>query len=173
MAEMRSSAAPPNNVPSASSFLEETKDEATYSESMAPNHAVQLSSSQRTIQQAQARSSRVYQRPTKRRAPPARDPTDVARDSMIDQLMNEAQVPIYDRSAIKAGLSDGGSGDNDAAAAEAFKAQLLADLEQNRRKPSSRAKEGTATGPKLGGSRAQRERMRAMEEANKSGPAKK
>ena len=125
----------------------------------------------KTFQEAQARSTRKYQRPTKRRQAPVRDQSHVARDSLIDQILNESQVPIYDQSASKATISAGDNKDdvdNDAAAAEAFKAQLLADLEQNRK----RMRTATAsTGPKLGGSRSQREKMRALEEAAGKGGA--
>lgn len=126
---------------------------------------------QRTYQQAQARSSRVYQRPTKRRPPPQRDQTDVARDSIIDQIMHESQVPHYEPTLPQVALADGEEIDNDAATAEAFKAQLLVELEQQqkRRKPlpgtNTSKTTTTSTGPKLGGSRNLREKMKAMEEA--------
>jgi hypothetical protein len=74
--------------------------------------------------------------------------------------------------------------DPDEAAAQAFKKQFLADLadQQNRRKkpapPSTTttgpksAAEQVLSGPKLGGSRAQRQRMhRYLEETAKSGSA--
>jgi hypothetical protein len=60
--------------------------------------------------------------------------------------------------------------DPDAAAAEAFKAEFLAQAEArnlSRRQPAANAgsKGEVASGPKLGGSRAARERMRVAEEA--------
>jgi hypothetical protein len=64
--------------------------------------------------------------------------------------------------------------DPDAAAAEAFKMEFLAQAEArnlSRRQPAVNASSGSAaagavpSGPKLGGSRAARERMRAVEEA--------
>lgn len=60
--------------------------------------------------------------------------------------------------------------DPDAAAAEAFKADFLAQAEArnlSRRQPAANAgtKGEVASGPKLGGSRAARERMRMAEEA--------
>ena len=128
-----------------------------------------------TYQSAQAKSSRVYHRPTKRRPPAARDQSDVARDSMIDQLMRESQIPIYDRSISQTPAEGPGDQDNDTATAEAFKAQLLADMEQHRRKPSrmaAAAATGASTGPKLGGSRSQREKMRALEQEKASGGKK-
>ena len=59
---------------------------------------------------------------------------------------------------------------NDAAAAEAFKADFLAQAEArnlSRRQPAATASTAAAasSGPKLGGSRAARERMRVAEEA--------
>ncbi|KAK3679118.1 hypothetical protein LTR37_021431 [Vermiconidia calcicola] len=130
-----------------------------------------------TVQQAQARTGRQYQRPTKRRQPPQRGQVDVARDSIIDQIMQESQVPLYDRSTSNTPASAGNAVDNDAATAEAFKAQLLAEMEeQYRRRPppsTDKSKDAkTSYGPKLGGSRAQREKMRAIEEA-KAGSTKR
>ena len=137
--------------------------------SRAPPKAGQQSSGDTTYQIAQERSRRVYQRPTKRRARPSRPETDVARDSMIDQIMGENQVPHYDQIASQAHDDNEGE-DNDAAAEEAFKAQMLADLERNaKRRPPRITQATTSTGPKLGGSRAQREKMRALEEAKGSG----
>lgn len=122
-----------------------------------------------TYQAAQERSRSNYQRPTKRRPPPPRPQTDVARDSMIEQIMGDSLVPHYDRS-VHGSRKDGSDGtDNDTAAAEEFKAQLLADLERNKRRPPLQKSTATAsTGPKLGGSRSQREKMRALEEAKTS-----
>ncbi len=131
------------------------------------------STSARTIQQAQARSSRVYQRPTKRKPRPARPETDVARDSMIEQIMGENRVPHYQDAPTAKTVTQDEDEDHDAAAADAFKAQLLVDMQVNRRRPPlSKSNAATSTGPKLGGSRSQREKMKAMEEA-KAGPGKK
>ena len=131
-----------------------------------------------TLDSAQSRSTRVYQRPTKRKQPAQREQKDVARDSIIDQIMQESQVPLYDRSGSH---TPADNVDNDAATAQAFKAQLLVEMEeQNRRRLAPRnpaVKDGSASmqsGPKLGGSRSQREKMRAMEEAKTKGsPVKK
>lgn len=87
---------------------------------------------------------------------------------MVDAIMREGQVPLYDQSnAGTASNVDSSDVDKDEAAAEAFKAQFLADLEQRkRRKPPAQPTAGQASsGPKLGGSRSQREKMRALEEA--------
>ena len=174
-------------TPATSNFEKQLPDTESVQDAERDGSAISIDQSQgdsnastgpRTYQEAQSRSERVYQRPTKRRPRPIRDQTDVARDSMIDQLMRENQVPLYDRSISNTpGPEDQAAGDvdNDAAAAEAFKAQLLADLEaQKRRKPATASKNPGAsqTGPKLGGSRAQREKMRALEEAKASGGKK-
>ena len=105
-----------------------------------------------------------YQRPTRRRPPRERDAKDVARDSMIDQIMRESAIPIYDKTS-NAGASrpDADSFDNDAAAAEAFKAEYLASVEEKQRLAGP--PKPPAQGPKLGGSRQQRERMKAVEDA--------
>jgi hypothetical protein len=130
-----------------------------------------------TFDQAQSKSTRVYERPTKRRRPPQRDQTDVARDSIIEQIMQESQVPLYDRSGSQTPANDV---DNDSATAEAFKAQLLAEMEeQNRRRPAPRnpaVKDGSSSmqsGPKLGGSKSLRAKMRREEEAKASAGKKK
>lgn len=118
-----------------------------------------------TFQKAQERSRSAYQRPTKRRLPPPRPQTDVARDSMIDQLMGENQVPLYDRSVPQSRADGARDSDNDIAATEEFKSQLLADLERNNKRRPPKTAATATSGPKLGGSRSQREKMRALEEA--------
>ena len=179
MAEMRSSAASPlsdgtaqKNIDGLSNQLDGEAQNITL-----PTPTASNASDRKSYQQAQHRSTRTYQRPSKRRLPRERDQRDVARDSMIEQIMHESQVPLYDRSHSQTPLADGVEIDNDAATAEAFKAQLLAEIEgQHRRRPppSASASKGAtiATGPKLGGSRSQREKMKALEEA-KTGGVKK
>ena len=85
---------------------------------------------------------------------------------MIDQIMKEGQVPIYDRPTAASGQADDGL-DRDAAAAAAFRAEFLAAAEERnlQRRPPAPPAAGASLGPKLGGSRAQRERMKASEEA--------
>ena len=136
-----------------------------------------VATDRKTFQQAQSRSTRVYQRPTKRRLPAQRDQADVARDSIIDQIMHESQVPLYERSVPQNPPADDEEVDNDAATAEAFKAQLLAEMEAQKRRrppPSTGASKGTTiqAGPKSGGSRIQREKMKALEEATSSSSRK-
>ncbi|KAF2173579.1 hypothetical protein M409DRAFT_15857 [Zasmidium cellare ATCC 36951] len=103
-----------------------------------------------------------------RRQPHVRDASDAARDAMVDAIMKESQVPLYDQSTNATTPNTGSSAiDKDEAAAEAFKAEFLADLEQRKRRkpPAPPAAGQVSSGPKLGGSRAQREKMRALEEA--------
>lgn len=110
-----------------------------------------------------------------RRQPHERDASDIARDAMVDAIMRESQVPLYDQSSTAAKPNTGSSAiDNDEAAAEAFKAEFLAELEQRKRRkpPAPPATGQVSSGPKLGGSRSQREKMRALEEA-KTATAKK
>lgn len=99
-----------------------------------------------------------------------RSETDVARDSLIDQIMRESTVPMYDRQPTTEQQRDVADGevDNDAAAAAAFKADFLASMEEkklSRRPPPTST--ATQNGPKLGGSRSAREKMRALEEQAK------
>lgn len=106
-----------------------------------------------------------------RRSVLTRDPSGIARDSLVDQIMRESAVPLYDRSTSGTPLFASNGMDNDAAAAEAFKAQFLVEAEQHkRRKPlappaGTKGAVTTSHGPKLGGSRSQREKMKAAEEA--------
>lgn len=160
MAEMRSATSTPLN--GTLSQRPTSADDPTNQANTDTNLAIKpnggTSANQPTFDQAQSRSTRVYERPTKRRKPPQRDQTDVARDSIIDQIMQESQVPHYQRSGSHTPANDL---DNDAATAEAFKAQLIAEMEEaNRRRPPTTTISTKATnpnhGPKLGGSRSQR-----------------
>lgn len=113
-----------------------------------------------------------------RRQPAVRGAQDLARDAIVDQIMRESQLSHYERSSSRHSQSDDDEGvDNDTAVAEAFKAEFLANIEEaqlRRRQPAPPTKgakgSNMSSGPKLGGSRAQRERMkRAEEEAKASG----
>jgi len=116
-------------------------------------------------------NSTMRQHAKPRRPRPTRDVSDIARDSLVDQIMRESAVPLYDRSILATPHYAASGVDNDAAAAEAFKEQFLAELdEQKRRKPpappaGAKGAAPASNGPKLGGSRAQRERMKAAEAA--------
>lgn len=113
-----------------------------------------------------------------RRQPHARDEDSIARDALVDRILQESETPLYDRASSSAQGNNKAGFDADEAAAEAFKAEFLASLEeQNRRKPpappaNARDAKAAPSGPKLGGSRAQREKMRALQEA-KDAAAKK
>ncbi|KAK3674477.1 hypothetical protein LTR78_005563 [Recurvomyces mirabilis] len=118
----------------------------------------------------------------KPRQPRPRDPNDIARASLIDDIMKESSSSHYDRAAPE--RTSQPKTDNEDTAAEAFKAQYLQDLaERHRRKPAApppfsklaqaKANDRAAHGPKLGGSRSQRERMKAAQaEAGKEGVKK-
>jgi hypothetical protein len=102
-------------------------------------------------------------------------PSTTARASLIDQIMRESNhTPHYTSPSNSAPNPSNSHFDPDAAAAEAFKMEFLAQAEArnlSRRQPAVNASSGSAaagavpSGPKLGGSRAARERMRAVEEA--------
>ena len=124
---------------------------------------------------AQRRQQNARQ-PRSQRRGHVRGAQDVARDSLIEDIMRESatSTPIYDRPAFTAPTQD--TDDAEDAAAEAFKAQFMLETEeQNRRRPpapppfskvaQAKGAERTAHGPKLGGSRQQRERMKAAQAA--------
>jgi hypothetical protein len=111
-----------------------------------------------------------------KRTPRAPSPSTTARASLIDQIMRESNhTPHYTSPSNSAPRPSSSTHfDPDAAAAEAFKTEFLAQAEArnlSRRQPAVNASSGSAaagavpSGPKLGGSRAARERMRAVEEA--------
>ncbi|GAB7324534.1 hypothetical protein MBLNU13_g08440t1 [Cladosporium sp. NU13] len=112
----------------------------------------------------------------KNRNPRQPSPSTTARATLIDQILRESNhTPHYTPSTASSNSKGGTNNttlDPDAAAAEAFKADFLAQAEArnlSRRQPAANASAGAAgaasSGPKLGGSRAARERMRAVEEA--------
>ena len=119
------------------------------------------------------------------RRPRAPSPSTLARASLIDQIMRESNhTPHYTPPTTGTSSANPNSTapeeelDPDAAAAAAFKADFLAQAEArnlSRRKPKAAATTtsggaaaagaAVSSGPKLGGSRAARVRMRAAEEA--------
>lgn len=113
-------------------------------------------------------------KPRPRRQPPGRNTSDLARDALVDQIMRESHIPIYSRSESPP-EPPGTDGENDEAFAEAFKQGFLQAIEEKNMRskpplpPGAVTKGGkvveAAKGPKLGGSRSQRERMKAVEEA--------
>lgn len=86
-------------------------------------------------------------------------------------------MPLYDQSTSAAPYRAASGGDNDAAVMEAFKAEFLAEMEEHKKRKLPKPPAGTkgvvptSNGPKLGGSRSQREKMKALE-ANKAGVKK-
>jgi hypothetical protein len=93
---------------------------------------------------------------------------------MVDEILRESEIPMYDRKAAPKPIVDPEGLDNDEAAARAFKAEFLANLAQRTRRRAAAAPPGgkvekTSSGPKLGGSRAQRGKMRALEQAKRAG----
>jgi len=172
MAEMRS--ATPNNMQSGNlhSDTEAQRDDSVHGAAQA------IGTAGSTSDNAQQRSASNYRHPrTQRRQPRPRNPEDVARESLVESIMREsgtAAAPLYDRPDVTATTRD--TADTDDAAAEAFKTQFLQDMAaQNRRRPPNpvpfskvalaKGADRTAHGPKLGGSRMQRERMKAAQAA--------
>ncbi|KAK0253166.1 hypothetical protein LTR01_005639 [Friedmanniomyces endolithicus] len=171
MAEMRS--ATPNSLQSGKL---PSDTEAQRDGSLPIAQAV--ASAATTSDNAQQRTASNYRRPrTQRRQPRPRNPDDVARESLVESIMREsgtAAAPLYDRPDTTTTTRD--TADTDDAAAEAFKTQFLQDMAaQNRRRPPNpvpfskvalaKGADRTAHGPKLGGSRMQRERMKAAQAA--------
>jgi hypothetical protein len=121
---------------------------------------------------------------SRRRQPPARDAADLARDSLIESIMKESTLPLYSHPSTGPNLSAVVE-DNEDEAAEAFKTQFLQDMEEQRRKKPpkpppfskvavAKGTERTNHGPKLGGSRQQRERHKAAQaQAEAAGTGKK
>lgn len=178
LAEMRSASATPTNStenaapqsPTTQSTAQRAEREGKEAEYVAG----------RNTESADAPNRSTYVRPegpqrsSSRRKPTRPDQGTIARSSLVDQIMQESTVPLYDRPIPDMpSYADDGT-DNDEAAAAAFKKQFLADLEaRTRRKPAGHSSAGskgtsTSTGPKLGGSRSQREKMKAAQEASKN-----
>lgn len=84
---------------------------------------------------------------------------------MVDQIMAESHVPLYDTGPTSSNASalqqaGTGEGETDEAVAEAFKRKFLADVEERSLRARPPAMPSShKTGPKLGGSRQQRGRM--------------
>jgi len=175
LAEMRSAA---SNSPRA----QEKSNEVHQADNPTLSHLEQEQDNfkERNVEAANAPSRSTYIRPEGRQQAKARrkmaapDPSSIERRSLIDQIMQESTVPIYDRPTPAAPRQSEEGVDNDEAAAEAFKMQFLADMQMRvKRKPAGYQSAGskggsTSHGPKLGGSRKQRERMKAAQQASKN-----
>lgn len=117
--------------------------------------------------------SQAHQTPKPRRGKKknrAPSPSTQARASLIDEIMHESNHnPHYNPHYTAKQAADDGDDDPDAAAAEAYKARFLAHAEArnlSRRKPAPKKASAAPaapnlSGPKLGGSRAARSKMRA------------
>ncbi|KAK5110501.1 hypothetical protein LTR85_001014 [Meristemomyces frigidus] len=171
LAEMRSS----SSTPHANKETPQDRSEQALLES-GNSDPQRTHASDATMSSARFRPNK-QQNVRARRPPPARDAGHAARDSLVDQIMKESAVPLYDRSASATPYRPTGGTDNDAAVMEAFKAEFLAEMEEHKKRKPPAPPAGTkgvvptSNGPKLGGSRSQREKMKAME-ANKSGAKK-
>ncbi|KAM0718002.1 hypothetical protein Q7P37_006334 [Cladosporium fusiforme] len=168
LAEMRSAATTPSSTNQPSNSTPEDQASAQ------PSSGIELGIQAVSPTQTTSPTQPVTQHPPSRRRGKkgrAPSPSSQARASLIDQIMRESNhTPHYTAPAASAQPRVNDASDPDAAAAAAFKAEFLAQAELrslSRRQPAtnSSTKETTSSGPKLGGSRAQRERMRAAEEA--------
>ncbi|KAK6429547.1 hypothetical protein LTR95_014306 [Oleoguttula sp. CCFEE 5521] len=164
LAEMKANVkSSPQPTSSADSLQAGTHLAAT---SAAANQATQSKPSAMTPKTDQAPKGRQR----RRREPRPPSPSQVARDSLIDQILSESQSanPHYDPLSANPtpppGLTDS-TLDNDTLAAMQFKAEFLAAAEERNLMRRPPANPSQAMGPKLGGSRAARDRMKAAEEA--------
>ena len=138
---------------------------------LSPSNPAQATS---TAQQTTIQKATTKPRRTRHQRPPS--PSTLARSSLIDQILLESNHTPHYTPPNPAVATNNIDHDPEAAAAAAFKADFLAQAEArnlSRRNPAvnasasagSAAAGTVASGPKLGGSRAARERMRAAEEA--------
>jgi hypothetical protein len=167
MAEMRNASTTPNA----------TTQQPTHNMNLLPEAQAQAQLSQiSTAQDSTPLSPQPNQATSTPTLPTKPTPSTTARASLIDQIMHESNhTPHYTSPSNSAPKPSSSTHfDPDAAAAEAFKTEFLAQAEArnlSRRQPAVNASSGSAaagavpSGPKLGGSRAARERMRAVEEA--------
>ncbi|OQN99763.1 hypothetical protein B0A48_14533 [Cryoendolithus antarcticus] len=164
LAEMKANAKSSQQPPSSTDSLPSGTHLAATS--TVANQATQSKPSAMTPKTDQAPKSRQR----RRREPRPPSPSQVARDSLIDQILSESQSanPHYDPLSANPtpppGLTDS-TLDNDTLAAMQFKAEFLAAAEERNLMRRPPANPSQALGPKLGGSRAARDRMKAAEEA--------
>ncbi|CAK4032183.1 Hypothetical predicted protein [Lecanosticta acicola] len=186
LAELRSSTAAPTQDQDAGSTAATSNRPGAGLDPTGMTTEPSSGTSSNDIRKDQRRATIQNRQPKRRRQPARRDDTSLARDAMVDEIMRESEIPIYARTSTPANPPNPPSGpaddfDADEAAAQAFKAEFLANLQQRRRRkpppppPNSKAAlqaAAASTGPKLGGSRSQRGKMKALEEA-KHGAGKK
>ncbi|KAL5121020.1 hypothetical protein ACEQ8H_001208 [Pleosporales sp. CAS-2024a] len=105
-----------------------------------------------------------------RRPPKRRNSDDVRRDQMVDAVLSEAKLDYFDAEAY-ANLRASGSANNDEAVLAQFKADYYESIQEGRRRPRRAAPAGgtkgakgpSKRGPKLGGSKSARAKMRLAE----------
>jgi hypothetical protein len=152
------------------------------SSTAAHQHGAQFSASNGHLQQVDVTKPTSTTTTTRRQKPPRkphwrnrRNSADLARDAMVDQILRESQLNIYEpsasTSATKPALDD--NQDADERMAEEFKRNFYAAAEDRairRTAPPPPPTFGankleSIKGPKLGGSRSQRAAMHAAEKA--------
>ncbi|PPJ50556.1 hypothetical protein CBER1_05532 [Cercospora berteroae] len=182
LAELRSSTAPVSTTQEAfgDNAQQDHRDpDASESQDTARNTSVDDGPRTR---QPRLNTRRAANRPPRRVR--QKDPSELAREAMIEQILGESQVPMYDQTSSAPGPSAEDDGiDRDEAVAEAFKAEFLASLQERKRRRTAVEKSSASgkvtasvpSGPKLGGSRSQREKMRQLEEAKgaSGGPSRR
>lgn len=111
--------------------------------------------------------------PPRRNRAVRRNSADLARDALVEQILRESRLDIYDEpetsgAAGTAGVAPGLDEAADERVADAFRREFLASLEEKNSRKSG-APAPPSLGPKLGGSRQQRaaHAMRALEEKAK------
>ncbi|KAH3953948.1 hypothetical protein HBI56_025400 [Parastagonospora nodorum] len=101
-----------------------------------------------------------------RRPPKRRNSDDVRRDQMVEAVLSEAKLDYFDAQAY-ANLRTPASANNDDAFLAQFQAdyyESVEDARQQQRKPAPAAAKDAPKGPKLGGSKSARAKMRLAEE---------
>ncbi|QIW96327.1 hypothetical protein AMS68_001845 [Peltaster fructicola] len=121
------------------------------------------------VMQAIALKKDKNRRHYRKRQPAGPSEADIARDGLVDRILRDGALPLYDKQMPQSIEMDGADDhDKDAAAAAAFKADFLANMEENRYSRKLTNTTTASNGPKLGGSRMARERMKVLEEQAKT-----
>lgn len=99
---------------------------------------------------------------------------DIARDKLVEDILNESGLDVYQQQHSKQGersIADNGDGDADSRLASQFQQEYL-DAMQSRQQAQKKSMPGAEPGqkgPKLGGSRQQRAAMREREMKEEKG----
>lgn len=127
-------------------------------------------------------------KPMKPRPRKRRDSEDIVRDALVEQVLRENRLDLYETDTperINGGEDPGDAGDSDERIAEQFRQEFMdamAERQHHRKLPVVQSKAsgaGTAEskGPKLGGSRSARAKMVQMQQQQRQqpgqGPGKK